>query len=150
MTYLYYILYWKLHSLGPGDLPRGDEANLEIWGGANFRSVNGGRGYLLGSQRQGYPSKLHWEVSGWSGKFPDNLESFRIFSKVSGQSGKFRDNLEDFQITWKVPDSREIFGWPGKFPDGLESFWVVWKVSEWSGKLPDNLEGFRIISKVSR
>ena len=29
MTYLYYILYWKLHSPGPGDLPRGDEAIAE-------------------------------------------------------------------------------------------------------------------------
>ena len=29
------------------------------------------------------PLKLHWGASGWSGKFPDSLESFQIVWKVS-------------------------------------------------------------------
>ena len=33
-----------------------------------------------------------------TGKFPDRLESFRVIWKVSGWSGKFWDNLEDWKI----------------------------------------------------
>ena len=66
-----------------------------------------------------------WKLSGWSGNFPDGLES--------------PDGLKTFWMVWKLS------GWYGNFPDGLETFWMVWKHSGWSGKFPDGLETFWMV-----
>ena len=66
-----------------------------------------------------------WKLSGWSGNFPDGLES--------------PDGLKTFWMVWKLS------GWYGNFPVGLETFWMVWKHSGWSGKFPDGLETFWMV-----
>ena len=43
------------------------------------------------------PLKLHWKVSGWSGKFLDGLESFQMVWKFAVWSGKLEDGLERFR-----------------------------------------------------
>ena len=80
-----------------------------------------------------------WKVSGWSGKFLDSLDSFRMVWRLSGWSGNFPVGLETFQMVLKVS------GWSKNFLDGLETFWMVWKHSGWSGKFPDGLETFWMV-----
>ena len=76
------------------------------------------------------PLKLHWGVSGWSGKFPDSLESFQIVWIFSGLTGKFPNSLESFRTGWIFSGWSGKFFWlPGKFPASLDIFWMVQKVS---------------------
>ena len=55
---------------------------------------------------------MMWKVSRWSGKFPNDLESFQIVWDLL-------DGLESFLIVWKVA------GCPVKFQDSFESLCTV-------------------------
>ena len=64
-------------------------------------------------------------MSGWSGKFldnlegPNNLESSRIAWNISGLPGKVSDNLDIFGMV------RKSFGNPEKSLENLESFQII-------------------------
>jgi len=57
-----------------------------------------------------------WIFLGWSTKFPDRLENFRIASKDSRLNGFF----------WMF---QKVSRWTRKFSDFVESFQIGWKVS---------------------
>ena len=84
-----------------------------------------------------------WKLSGWSGNFLDDLETFRMIWKLSGWFGNFPNDLETFRMIWKLSDHLEPSGWFRNFPDGLEAF-------GWSGKCLDDLETFQRVWQLSR
>ena len=94
-----------------------------------------------------------WKLSGWSGNFLDDLETFRMIWKLSGWFGNFPNDLETFRMIWKLsdhlepsgwfrnfPDGLEVFGSSGKCLDNLETFWRVWQLSRWSENILTNFD----------
>lgn len=77
-------------------------------------------------------SRLHLESCSQCDNCPKSL-------KLSGKSGNFQANLETFRIVWKLT------GHSGNFPDSLETFRTVWELSGQSGNFLDSLETFRTV-----
>ena len=104
------------------------------------------------------------KVSGWSGKFPDGLESFQISWKLLQKHDDVYVAKTIYALFWCICCDNDLRTSSGKylhmkstikrhaqmyrFPDGLESFRMVWKVSRWTGKFTDGLENFRMVWKV--
>ena len=67
-----------------------------------------------------------WKLSGQSGNFLDNLETFRTVWKLSGQSGNFPDSLETFRTVKKLPGNCQL---SEKYWKSLVTVWKVWLLS---------------------
>ena len=85
--------------------------------------------------------KFVGKIYRYCGKLLNSMKRFWIFWMISIPSGRFPENLENFRIVWRISgESGKRSRQSGRFPDSLGCIMTVWNISGQSGRFPDSLK----------